>query len=72
MAHGYRLYIHKTDRRCKAGERLHGTYDYANYTGNAMMGEIKDLRQRLYPPKDGWRMDFEPRDTGDYGTNLGD
>lgn len=63
MTYGYRLYIYKADRRCKAGERLHGTYEYANYSGNAMMDEMKDLRQRLYPAKDGWRMDFEPLTT---------
>ena len=60
MTYGYRLYIYKTDRRTKAGERLHGTYDYANYSGTAMMDEIKDLSWRLYPAREGWRLDFEP------------
>lgn len=60
MTYGYRLFVYRRDRRTKSGERLAGTYDYAGYSGNAMMDECKDLRQLLYRPEDGWRLDWEP------------
>ena len=60
MTYGYRLLVYKADRRTKSGERFVNSYDYPNYSGNAMMDEIKDLKRQLYRPQDGWRLDFEP------------
>ena len=60
MAYGYRLFVYKADRRTKSGERFVKSYDYPNYSGNAMMDEIKSLRHQLYKTSDGWRLDFEP------------
>ena len=57
---GYRLNVYKADRRVKTGERFVRSYEYPSYSGNAMMDEIFDLKQRLYKPADGWRLDFEP------------
>lgn len=57
---GYRLNVYKVDRRTKSGVRFVSSYDYPGYSGNAMMDEMFDLRQRLYPTRDGWRLDFEP------------
>ena len=53
----YTIEIYVTDRRCKKGEKLFGKYDYTNVSGNWMMEEMRDLRQRLYPsPK--YRMEL--------------
>lgn len=60
MTYGYRLIVHKADRRTKTGVRFVASYDYPNYSGRAMQDEIYDLRQRLYPARDGWVLDFEP------------
>jgi hypothetical protein len=60
MTYGYRLFVYKADRRTKTGERFVKSYDYPNYSGNAMMDEVKYLKSQLYRPEDGWRLDFEP------------
>lgn len=60
MTYGYRLFVYKRDRRTKSGERLVNTYDYAGYSGTAMMEECMHLKWRLYRPEDGWRLDWEP------------
>lgn len=60
MAYGYILQVYKKDNRCKDGERLVKTYPYDGCSGNAMMDEIYSLKQHLYKPQDGWRLDFVP------------
>ena len=53
----YTLEIYKVDRRCKAGEKLVGKYDYHKVSGTWMQEEMQDLRWRLYPsPK--YRMEL--------------
>ena len=53
----YTLEIYKVDRRCKAGEKLVGKYDYHKVSGTWMEEEMQDLRWRLYPsPK--YRMEL--------------
>lgn len=59
MTYGYTLFVYKKDARCKTGERLVGKYPYANYSGNAMMNEVKELYWHHYKKKDGYRLDFE-------------
>lgn len=60
MSYGYRLLVFKADRRTKTGERLVNTYEYPNYSNQAMAEEVRDLKRNLYRPIDGWRLDFEP------------
>lgn len=60
MPSGYRLLVYKRDRRAKSGERFVKMYDYPSYSAHAMQDEIYSLKQRLYRPADGWRLDFEP------------
>lgn len=63
MTYGYRLNVYKTDRRSKTGEKLIKSQDYPNFSGHAMMDEIFSLKQRMYRPADGYRLDFEPMTT---------
>ena len=65
MTYGYTLQVFKKDARCKSGERLVKSYPYPNYSGNAMMDEIYDLKRRLYKPADGWRLDFDALENGE-------
>lgn len=60
MKSGHRLLVYKVDRRVKSGERFVEMYDYPNYSSSAMQDEIYSLKQKLYRPQDGWRLDFEP------------
>lgn len=60
MTYGYRLLVYKADRRRRDGQRLVEIKDYPGYSGTAMQDEIYSLKQRLYRPQDGWRLDFEP------------
>ena len=55
---GYTLYVYKSDKRVKEGERVVHKADYPGYSGNAMMDEVKYLRSK-YPAAKGYRMDFE-------------
>jgi hypothetical protein len=59
MKYGYTLFVYKKDGRCKNGERFVKSYPYPNYSGHAMMDELKDLKRNLYKPSKGWRLDFE-------------
>lgn len=53
----YTIEIWVQDRRCKAGERLFGKYDYKYVSNTWMQEEISDLKHRLYPsPK--YRIDL--------------
>jgi hypothetical protein len=45
----YTLEIYVADRRCKAGERLFGKYDYRGKSRTWMLEEMRDLRRDLYP-----------------------
>ena len=56
--YGYTLIVYKKDRRTKSGEMLVGTYDYAGWSGNAMMDEIKHLHGSGLYPRDKYRLDF--------------
>lgn len=57
VKYGYTLEVYKIDRRTKAGERLVEKRDYEGYSGNAMMDEIKWLRQFEFP-RNKFRLDF--------------
>ena len=57
--YGYTLEVYRLDKRCKAGERLVGKYDYDGYSGNAMMDEIKHLHGSGLYPRSKYRLDFQ-------------
>lgn len=57
---GHRLLVYKADRRTRSGERFVGSYDYPSYSAEAMLAELKDLKQALYPESAGWRLEHEP------------
>ena len=59
MTYGYTLFVYKKDRRCKDGERFVKSYPYRNYSGNAMMDEVKELYNMGLYPRDQYRLDFE-------------
>ena len=58
MGLGYTLEVYRFDKRTKSGERLVGKYDYSNYSGNAMMDEIKHLHGSGLYPRSKYRLDF--------------
>lgn len=55
----WNLHVYKRDLRCKTRERKIKTYMYTNWTQAQMAAEVADLRQDLYKPADGWRLEFE-------------
>ena len=57
---GHRLIVHKRDRRRVGGVRFVKIYDYPSYSQEAMMNEIRALKQNLYKDRDGWILTFEP------------
>ena len=54
MKQDHTLYIYKADKRTKSGERFVKSYDYKGFSGNAMMDEVKDLKQFTFKPADGY------------------
>jgi hypothetical protein len=52
------LKIYRLDRRCRAGERLVGTYPYDGRTEQSMQNEVGDLLG-MYP-KTKYRIEFHP------------
>jgi hypothetical protein len=59
MKQDYTMYIYKTDRRTKSGERLFSTTVWASTDDNGMRREVAELFD-LYPPSKGWRFDWTP------------
>jgi hypothetical protein len=55
----YTLYIYRTDRRCKSGERLFSTTVYTGRDDNGMRREVAELF-KWYNPDKGWRFDWHP------------
>ena len=55
----YTLYIYKTDRRYRTGERLFSTTVWPVKDDNAMRRTVADLFP-LYRPEDGFRFDWTP------------
>ena len=54
----YKLLVYKKDGRTRDGRRLVLEAVYPNYSGNAMMDEIKYLKTHDYKPEDGYILDF--------------
>ena len=59
MKQDYTMYIYKTDRRTKTGERLFSTTVWANRDETGMRRECNELYD-LYPATKGWRFEYHP------------
>ena len=59
MKQNYTMYIYKTDRRCKTGERLFSTTVWTDRDDETMRRECNDLYD-LYPATKGWRFECHP------------
>lgn len=59
MKQNYTMYIYKSDRRCKTGERLFSTTVWTDRDDNGMRREVANLFD-LYNPNDGWRFEWFP------------
>ena len=55
----YTMYIYKTDRRTKSGERLVSTTVWRDRDDNGMRREVSGLFD-LYPPYLGYRVEYHP------------
>jgi hypothetical protein len=56
----YTMYIYKTDKRTKSGERLISTTVWADRTKDTMDNEVRGLRAQLYPTLQGFRIEVVP------------
>jgi hypothetical protein len=54
------VYIYKTDRRTKHGERLVSTTVWRNRDAAEMKREVRELQYELYPATKGFRIEFHP------------
>jgi hypothetical protein len=52
------MYIYKTDRRTKSGERLVSTSVWKNRDEAEMKREVRELQYQLYPTRLGFRIEF--------------
>lgn len=59
MKTSYTMYIYKTDKRCKSGERLFSTTVWPNRDAETMRRECNELYD-LYPATKGWRFECHP------------
>ena len=59
MKTSYTMYIYKTDKRCKSGERLFSTIVWPNRDAETMRRECTELYD-LYPATKGWRFECHP------------
>jgi len=55
----YTVYIYKTDRRTKSGERLFSTTVWRDRDEASMRRECNELYD-LYPATRGWRFEYHP------------
>lgn len=53
--------VYKTDRRCKSGERFVNQYPFSGRDREGIERELGELTAQLYPKKNGWRFDVQPR-----------
>jgi hypothetical protein len=54
------MYIYKTDRRTKSGERLFSTTVWQHRDEAEMKREVRELQYELYPTRLGFRIEFHP------------
>lgn len=53
--------VYKRDRRTKTGERFVAKYPFSGMDRDTVTRELQKLTAQLYPQKDGWRFDVQPR-----------
>ena len=58
MKQAHTMYIYKTDRRCKTGERLVNTTVWQNRDADEMKREVRELQYELWPKNKGFRIEF--------------
>ena len=59
MKQNHTMYIYKTDRRTKTGERLFSTTVWQNRDAAEMKREVRELQYQLYPTSQ-FRIEFHP------------
>lgn len=57
----YTMYIYKTDRRTKSGERAVSTTVWRNRDAAEMQREVRELQRELWPVSKGFRIEFHPK-----------
>jgi hypothetical protein len=60
MKQNYTLYVYKTDRRYKSGERAIRTEVVPNITKSHMAGTVIELYDTTYPVSQGYRIEYFP------------
>jgi hypothetical protein len=60
MKQSHTMYIYKTDRRTKTGERLFSTTVWQHRDAAEMRREVRELQYQLYPKSLGFRIEFHP------------
>lgn len=60
MKQTHTMYIYKTDRRTKTGERLVSTTVWQNRDSAEMHREVRELQYELWPKSKGFRIEFFP------------
>ncbi len=61
MRQEWTMYIYKTDRRTKSGERAVSTTFWRNRDEAEMKREVRELQYELYPTRLGFRIEFHPK-----------
>jgi len=60
MKQTHTMYIYKTDRRTRSGERIVSTTVWQHRDEAGMEREVRELQYQLYPKKLGYRFEFHP------------
>jgi len=60
MKQDHTMYIYKTDRRTKTGERLVSTTVWRHRDEAEMKREVRELQYELWPVSKGFRIEFHP------------
>ena len=60
MKPNHTMYIYKTDRRTRTGERLFSTSVWQHRDSAEMKREVRELQYELYPVALGFRIEFFP------------
>lgn len=61
MKQAWTVYIYKTDRRTKSGERIVSTTVWQNRDAAEMQREVRELQYELWPVSKGFRIEFLPK-----------
>jgi hypothetical protein len=56
----YTMYIYKSDKRTKSGERLVSTSVWQHRDAAEMHREVRELQYQLWPVSKGYRIEFHP------------